>query len=277
MKVAVFGSTGMAGHVISRYLRLQGHDVIDITRADLDVERQDQVDQFLADLEAIDFAINCVGLLVKNSADTPDRAFMINGWWPHRLARHFQNRSTRVIHLSTDCVFDGSDGPYNELSPHTERNAYGRSKSAGELDNHKDITMRMSIIGPELNRHQGLLDWARYNPARELPGWSNALWNGITTLELAKCIDRYIQKPQVLGIYHLVNNSNRINKYELLLLINHVFDLGKLIVSTQGPKSINKILIDTRCEVDWGIPDYETQLRELREFYPIAHVSPASA
>jgi dTDP-4-dehydrorhamnose reductase len=104
------------------------------------------------------------------------------------------------------------------------------------------------------------------NPDHELPGWSNAWWNGITTLQLAKCIDQYINCPSITGVYHLVNNDVQINKYELLCKINDVYQLDKKIVSTVGPKTINKILIDTRSDIDFGIPDYYTQLQQLRDF-----------
>ena len=173
-------------------------------------------------------------------------------------------------------MFDGKDGHYAETDAHTEMNAYGRSKSLGEVNNSKDITFRMSIIGPELKNGTGLLDWVRTNPANELPGWDNAWWNGITTLQLAKCIDRYIRNPTITGIYHVVSNSVNINKYELLCLINNVYNLDKTVVRTSGPKDINKILVDTRHEFDFGIPDYRTQLAELRDFDPVTHVSPAT-
>jgi dTDP-4-dehydrorhamnose reductase len=113
----------------------------------------------------------------------------------------------------------------------------------------------------------GLLNWVTTNPAQQLPGWDNAWWNGITTLQLAKCIDQWINNPSVTGIYHVVNNQVSINKYDLLCKINQVYQLNKTIVRTQGPKTLNKILKDTRQEVDWAIPDYTTQLTQLRTWY----------
>ena len=275
MKVTVLGSHGMAGHMVSGYLRSQGHDVTDVTRAVMDVERPYQVQQWLGTLEA-DFVINCIGLLVQPCIQRPDRAAVINAWFPQYLAQQLSGTRTRLIHLSTDCVFDGQSGPYAESDPHTELNAYGRSKSLGEVNNSKDLTMRMSIIGPELKDGTGLLHWVTDNPDMELPGWNNAWWNGITTLQLAKCINKWIQDPVVTGIYHVVNNDVNINKYELLRVINHVYQLGKTVIETQGPKAVNKILTDTRCEIDWNIPDYGQQLEELRGFDPLAHMPPAT-
>jgi len=264
MKVTVVGSRGMAGHMIVDYLRRNNHTVTAIDRSQLDVEHH-SVDRFFDTLNA-DFVVNTVGLLVKDCLDRPDRAIAINAWWPQYCAYRLKNTTTRLIHLSTDCVFDGTRGNYFEDDKHTETNAYGRSKSFGEVNNAKDITFRMSIIGPELKNGTGLLNWALTNKEYSLPGWGNAWWNGITTLQLAKCIDQYINNPVISGVYHLVNNTVQINKYDLLCKINEVYNLGKQIVRTQGPKSINKILVNTRNEIEFDIPNYDKMLNELKNY-----------
>jgi dTDP-4-dehydrorhamnose reductase len=263
MRVTVVGSRGMAGHVIVKYLEQQGNTVTSVDRTQLDVEGN--VEQFFETLDT-DFVVNAVGLLVKDCVNRPDRAVAINAWWPQYCAYKLQGTDTRLIHLSTDCVFDGQRGNYVEADKHTETNAYGRSKSFGEINNSKDITFRMSIIGPELKNGTGLLNWVLTNKESELPGWDNAWWNGITTLQLAKCIDQYINNPAISGVYHLVNNNVQINKYDLLCKINTVYELGKHIIRTQGPKTVNKVLVDTRSEIDFAIPDYDTQLQQLRDF-----------
>ena len=266
MKITVVGSQGMAGHVIVRYLRQQGHDIDAVDRTRLDIENPISVTAFFENLDT-DFLINAIGLLVAPSISRPDRAVTINSWWPHYLAYRLAHTRTRLIHLSTDCVFDGTSGPYTEHAPHTETNAYGSTKSLGEVNNNKDITMRMSIIGPELKNGTGLLNWVLTSQAKELPGWTNAWWNGITTLQLAKCIETWMSNPSVTGIYHVVDNLNKINKYDLLCKINDVYELNKDVKRAQGPKSVNKVLIDTRKEIDWHIPNYHAQLRELRAWY----------
>jgi dTDP-4-dehydrorhamnose reductase len=273
MKVLVFGSNGMAGHIVVKYLKQQDMQVTTVARenADLlcDIEHKGQVDQLLEYIksESYDFVINCIGLLVKDSIARPDRAAIINGWFPHYLENYFRNSSTRIIHLSTDCVFDGSKGSYVEDDIHTEKNSYGKSKSYGEINNDKDITFRMSIIGTELKiGGSGLLNWVLTNTSMELPGWSNAYWNGLTTLQLAKCIHKYMLQSKITGVYHVVNNDVNINKYELLCKINEIFCLDKKIINTVGPKSVNKILVDTRKCIDFAIPSYDRQLVELKNF-----------
>lgn len=272
MKILVIGSNGMAGHIITKYLRNQSYEVDTAARDNalfhINIEETHIIKKFLHEISNdYDYIINCIGLLVKDSNDRPDRAAIINSWFPHAIEQAIRESKTKLIHLSTDCVFDGKKGNYIETDIHTEMNAYGSSKSLGEVNNEKDITFRMSIIGTEVKiTGTGLLNWFLNQSPNEVPGWDNAWWNGITTLQLAKCIQQYIETPKISGVYHLVNNNNKINKYELLNKFNTIFNAGKSIVRTQGPKSVNKILIDTRNQFDFHIPNYDLQLEQLKNF-----------
>jgi dTDP-4-dehydrorhamnose reductase len=272
MKVLVIGSSGMAGHIIAKYLEEKNYIVDTAARKDskfyINVEDTKTTNNFLNEIKNdYDYIINCVGLLVKDSISRPDRAAIINSWFPHAIEHAVVDSKTKLIHLSTDCVFNGKKGEYVETDIHDEMNAYGSSKSLGEIDNNKDITFRMSIIGTEIKENgTGLLHWFLNQSGTDVPGWDNAWWNGITTLQLAKCIDQYMQSPTISGVYHLVNNKNKINKYELLIKFNEIFNTNKNIIRTQGPKPVNKILKDTRCEFDFEILDYDTQLRDLKTY-----------
>ena len=272
MKILVIGSNGMAGHMIVKFLRSKNYKIDTSARNNsdfnIDVEDTNSTINFLNSIKNdYDFVINCIGLLVKDSIDRPDRAAIINSWFPHAIEYSLRDTKTKLVHLSTDCVFDGKKGEYIEIDIHTEMNPYGSSKSLGEINNNKDITFRMSIIGTEIKTNgTGLLNWFLNQSPNDVPGWENAWWNGITTLQLAKCIDQYINDPKISGVYHLVNNGNKINKYELLLKFNEIFKANKNIIRTEGPKPVNKILIDTRKEIDFQIPDYDQQLTELKNF-----------
>jgi dTDP-4-dehydrorhamnose reductase len=272
MKILILGSNGMAGHIMTRYLKEKGFNVSTLARnnADfcVDIENQNQLDNFLNSKNSTcDFLINCIGLLVGDANKNPARASYINSYFPHYLEQKYSSSLTRIVHLSTDCVFDGTKGNYVESDIHTEMNYYGKSKSLGEITNIKDITFRMSIIGPELKSNgTGLLHWILTNTDKELNGWENVWWNGITTLQLAKCIEKYVQNPIISGVYNLVNNDLKINKYDLLCKINNIYKLKKTINKIQGPKSINKVLIDTRKLMNFEIPDYDTMLEELKEY-----------
>lgn len=273
-KVLVFGATGMAGHMIVKYLKQQRHEVTTISRSGADynfnIEAMMPVQDFFNHCGQFDFIINCAGLLVEESNSSPARAAIVNSWFPHYVESRIANSATRLIHLSTDCVFNGLlDAPYYEDEPHTELNYYGRSKSLGEINNNKDITFRMSIIGPDIDSAgTGLFNFIYTHPNKELHGWTNAIWNGITTLELARCIDMYMDNPCIAGIYHLVNpDYPSISKYELLSHINKIFKLKKKILKELGPKYVDKTLGNTRIhDFDFEIADIETQLKDLREF-----------
>lgn len=273
MKILVLGSNGMAGHMIVKHLASQGHDITTFARSNADVikdvENQKDIEDFFNEIKhSYDFIINCIGLLVKDSIDRPDRAAIINGWFPHAIEHAIKDSKTKLIHLSTDCVFDGEKGNYVESDIHSETNFYGKSKSYGEVNNNKDITFRMSIIGTEVRKQgTGLLNWILTNNEKQLSGWENAYWNGLTTLQLSKCIQQYINDPTISGVYHLVNNELNISKYELLCKINSVFNVKKIIKKSQGPKSVNKILVNTRTnDYNFNIPDYDIQLKELKDF-----------
>jgi dTDP-4-dehydrorhamnose reductase len=272
MKILILGSNGMAGHVVARYLKEQGYNISTLARdsADfcIDIENRDQLDKFFNSSESTcDFLINCIGLLMGDANKDPAKASYINSYFPHYLEQRYSTTSTHVVHLSTDCVFDGSKGDYIETDIHTEMNYYGRSKSLGEINNSKDITFRTSIIGPELkSTGSGLLKWIITNPDKELNGWENAWWNGVTTLQLAKCIEIYIQNPIISGIYNLVSNDVKINKYDLLCKVNEIYNLGKIVNKTKGPKTVNKVLVDTKKLIDFKIPNYDTQLNDLKDF-----------
>lgn len=270
MKILVLGSNGMAGHVVTKYLS-QSHDVKTAARDKADYCVNFENTPLMRSLfdyieDQFDVIVNCVGLLVSDSIARPDRAMLLNSWLPHYLEHRLRDTSARLIHLSTDCVFDGVDGPYLENSFKSETNSYGRSKSFGEVDNDKDVTLRMSIIGPELKNGTGLMHWFLNNAPSTVNGYYDAYWNGVTTLQLAKCIDRFIERPDVTGVYHCVNNNVSTSKFHLLSTINEIYECNKTVEPVASPKPANKILIDTRQELDLAIPDYYQQLTELKEF-----------
>jgi dTDP-4-dehydrorhamnose reductase len=270
--IIVLGSKGMAGHVIADYLKLKGYPVTTVARDSADIiadfENKADVDFVIKRIKELNgtFVINCVGLLVRDSINRPDRAIILNAWLPHYLANNLINTRTRIVHISTDCVFDGGKGSYVESDSHTETNHYGRTKSLGELDNGKDITFRTSIIGHEIKKNgSGLLNWFVNRSDDQVNGWENVIWNGITTLQLAKYILIFIDEPNVTGVYHLVTDDH-ISKWELLTKINEIYGLGKKIIKTRAPRSVDKTLVDSRKTFQCGSVKYERQLRELYSY-----------
>ena len=273
MRILVLGSSGMLGHIVYEYLESQGHEVMGVSRTRIEGINSVEFD-VLKDPELFDFIdkdkpaviINCIGLLIKESEENHVNAIFINSLLPHMLSRHIRNKDIKLIHISTDCVFDGDMGPYIESSLPTETNWYGRTKSLGELNNSKDLTIRTSIIGPDLDENgSGLFNWFSKQKG-SVSGYVHVFWNGVTTLECAKEINRIITKqPDLSGLVHLTS-PKEISKYHLLKLIKKVFSKFTIKVVPGTEPNSSKVLFNTREDYSPKISSYEKQLKELKEF-----------
>lgn len=270
-KVLVIGAGGMAGHVVSLSLRERGYEVDTLSATNqldnetvlIDVTNRQKLDGFL-DASNYDVIVNCIGILVKQSEERKDLAAYLNGYLPHYLEQRYRDTPTKIIHLSTDCVFSGKNAPYNETSPYDGEPFYDRSKALGELKNDKDLTFRMSIIGPDMQeKGVGLFNWF-YAQTGEILGFTNAIWSGITTIELAKGIDEAI-KQDLTGLYHLVPKDN-ISKYELVKLFVSVFERNDITVKPDDRLSLDKTLINTRTDFNYAVPNYKTMLEDMKEW-----------
>jgi dTDP-4-dehydrorhamnose reductase len=245
VRVLVLGSNGMAGHVIADVLKKE-HNVITLARNNADINMEitsSNLNQIT--LKGFDAIINAMGILVNESQQNKEIANLINTKLPKYLEANSGN--AKVIHLSTDCVFSGKDGNYNELSDTDGTSDYALTKIAGEIDNDKDLTIRTSIIGPELKDGTGLFHWLAKNKNNTVIGFDNHIWNGITTLELAWFLSDvlfYIENiPKtngLTGIVHLF--SDTISKYDLLCLINNIFEFNVNINKYNDINDINKTL-----------------------------------
>ena len=280
MKIAVLGSTGMAGHMVSLYLEEAGYMVYRASRSERNTLTSRTVDAadpaaLRAWLEEVrpDGVVNCIGLLQRACEARPDRAVLLNAYIPHYLESLFSQERTKVIHLSTDCVFSGSKGGYAENALPDGRTMYDRSKALGELNNRKDLTLRMSIIGPDTDPGgTGLLNWFMAQKG-ELQGYIKTLWNGVTTLELAKAVE-WALRTEVAGLYHLVP-AGTIDKYSLLRLFQQTFQKEDVQISRIDGPQLDKTLVNTRTDFGFQVGSYPAQLEELkqwmqahRELYP---------
>lgn len=269
--VLVLGAGGMAGHVVATYLKESGYDVstvsarnkLDETTALLDATDQSQLNKYL-DQNDFDFVVNCIGILVQQSEDRKDLASYLNGYLPHLLEYRYRNMATKVIHLSTDCVFSGKNAPYYENSPYDGEPFYDRSKALGEINNDKDLTFRMSIIGPDMQKNGiGLFNWF-YAQTGSVNGFDKAMWNGITTIELAKGIKSAIEQD-LTGLYHLVPQEN-ISKYNLLKLFADIFGRGDIVVNPVDTVVLDKTLVNTRDDFNHEIPSYSEMVTEMKDW-----------
>lgn len=271
MKFFICGCNGMAGHTISLYLQERGHDVYGF-----DLTESRYIKSFAGNafdtgtLSKVikegryDSVINCIGILNQFAEQNHSLASYINGYFPHFLAETTKGTDTQIIHMSTDCVFSGKRGDYVENDLRDNETFYGRSKALGELDDDKNITMRDSIVGPDTNpKGPSLLNWFMAQRG-EVNGFTNKMWTGLTTLELAKAMEAAAAE-RAHGLYNTVPDK-AISKYELLNLFNHYLRNDSLIVNPVEGTPANLSLKRTNFEFDYLIPDYDKMIAELAEW-----------
>jgi dTDP-4-dehydrorhamnose reductase len=271
-KILVIGINGMAGHVIFKYLQEKNTNKvfglarnIQPTESIFNLDVSDTVELIkIINSNNFDFIINCVGVLNKNAEDHPEKAIWFNSYFPHFLESITKDTNSKVISISTDCVFSGKNGKYIETDKKDGEGFYAVSKALGEIVNDKDLTIRTSIIGPELKKDGiGLFNWVLYQTG-EINGFTNAYWSGITTLELAKFINKITSESNFPnGLIHLTNNV-KINKYELLQIIIEVFELNDIVIKESGQYKVDKSFISTRNDVEILSVTYREMILEMK-------------
>ncbi|MBA7555115.1 hypothetical protein ES705_47768 [subsurface metagenome] len=193
----------------------------------------------------------------------PSNAIYLNSYFPHQLVKILRKTGGKLIHISTDCVFSGDKGVYTENDFRDADDTYGRSKALGEVKNDKDLTLRTSIIGPEIKETgEGLFHWFM-KQKKEINGYNNVFWGGVTTLELARCIEIAIEN-ELTGLYHVTNNE-KISKYELLQLINKYFRANQIVIAHDSRKLSNKSLVSIYPHDIFNVKSYRLMIKELRE------------
>lgn len=272
MKILVLGSNGMAGHLISLYFQERNYDVTGFARQQSpflahsiigDASDIDSLKKYINEGE-YDAVINCIGLLNQFAEENKAMAVLLNGYLPHYLAEITKNMKTRIIHMSTDCVFAGNDGPYFEDSLPNGTSFYDRSKAIGEIRTSKDLTFRNSIVGPDMKSTGiGLFNWFMKQKG-PVGGYTGAIWTGVTTYTLAKAMEQAL-KENLTGLYNLVNNES-ISKYHLLQLFNKYFRDNKINIYPSEKIQLDKSLRKKRDDFSFVVPAYEQQIAEMAEW-----------
>lgn len=271
MKFLVLGATGMAGHTISIYLRERGHDVTAFSKTTFKYCTSiigDATD--LAFLKKIiqegnyDVIINCIGILNQEAEDNKYTATFLNSLLPHFIVDVTKGMKTRLIHMSTDCVFSGKQGNYKEDTFQDGETFYDRSKALGEVVDDKNLTFRNSIIGPDMNPNGiGLFNWFMKQKGI-INGYTKAMWTGVTTLTLAKAMERAAEDG-LTGLYNLVNNTS-ISKFDLISLFNKEFKAGDVKILSSTKVIVDKSLVRTREDFEFQVPSYEEMVQEMKEW-----------
>ena len=285
MNILIFGATGMLGHAVFRVLssdkRLKVFGTIRSESSkslfpaslaenlilNIDIESDDYLKKAF-EISQPDVVINCIGI-IKQLSDAKDvlKTVPINTLLPHRLASLSKKFSSRLILVSTDCVFSGNKGNYVETDFPDCDDLYGRSKLLGEIaDNEKVLTFRTSIIGHELRGGHSLVNWF-LSQSSSAQGYAKAVFSGLPTNVLANIIlDCIIYWPNLHGLYHV--SANPINKYELLKLISKTY--SKHIDIIQNDKvQINRSLNHHKFQkaTKYQAQDWPTLIESMKQFH----------
>ena len=275
MKFFICGCNGMAGHTISLYLQERGHDVYGF-----DIQKSQLIRSFAGnafDTETIsrvikeghyDTVINCIGVLNRFAEENHALAAFLNSYFPHFLAEITEGTDTQVIHMTTDCVFSGKKGSYTEYDLRDGETFYDRSKALGELDDDKNLSLRNSIVGADINpKGIGLLNWFMINTTGKssvVNGYTKAMWTGQCTYQLAKTME-VAAKERAHGLVNAVPDTD-ISKYELLKLFNKYLRGGRVQINPIEGVNADKSLKRTNWDFSYRIPDYEQMVAEMAEW-----------
>ena len=259
----------MIGHQVFNYLKVKS--VFELYNVSIRKKLQD--DSFLLDARSEDtlvkyiesispnYIINCIGILINGSNRDPENAIFLNSYLPHRLSRLADGINSKLIHMSTDCVFSGEKGyPYIEIDDKDGNGVYAKTKGLGEVISDKHLTIRTSVVGPELKSDGGELFHWFMTQSGSISGYTRVIWSGVTTLELAKAVEWSINED-ITGLYHITNNLS-ISKCDLLELFKKHTKKDIEIIPVDGNK-IDKSFVDTRKLINYKIPSYDKMIWDM--------------
>ena len=244
-RVLVLGGTGMLGAMVADVLARDPEITLTVTARKperkgiegparsarclrLDAESdQDSLPSMLS--EGFDWIVNAIGVIKPYIKDTDpigtERAVRVNSLFPHCLARAAGAVGIPVLQIATDCVYSGKAGNYLEDAPHDALDVYGKSKSLGEVPTPAMHHLRCSIIGPEVSGHLSLLDWFRGQvKGAQLTGYSNHLWNGVTTYHFSRICQGIIHSGHRPPARQHVIPSGMVTKAEMLETFAEVYE-----------------------------------------------------
>jgi len=257
-KVLILGSSGMLGSMVLKYLSGKG----------LDITAQVRKDGLDLPYGSYDYIINCIGI-IKQKLEDPEEAIKINSLFPYELRR--KAPMATIIQIATDCVYSGVKGNYIEYDKHDASDIYGKTKSLGEVKDDNFYNIRCSIIGFDRD-NVSLLSW--FLSQKEVDGFVNHYWNGITTLHFAKLCYAIISEKRVLpNILHFIP-KDKISKYNLLKLVSKKFKKS-IVVNRRETDIVNRTLSTNNRELndslwlDMGylyVPTIEAMIEELYEY-----------
>lgn len=291
--ILILGANGMLGSILNCYLRSNPSLSVAATTRRTDLKSNNsffEIDSFLDNpqqfnlLNSSDYLINCLAML-KPECDRLEAvdhlpAYKINSLFVEQLVK-FVNPRVKILHISTDGVFGGDNAPYSENHLPDAKDLYGRSKAQGEIKSQNLISFRCSIIGPEPTKKGNFFEWAiSHQKGAELNGFNNQYWNGITTLQLANFIEklvlsnRFSELRSLNHVFHLTNAGPDLifSKFDLLSLINQIFELGYKIKPVSSSKTVQDLRLSTNYPVTsefFKSQELSTALSELKSYLTV--------
>ena len=264
MKILILGADGMIGHKIAHSL-VDDFELILTSRKSISSESlgiingkillhnlvTDSLDSLLDNITP-DVIINCVGITTRRGVEENiAHTRLLNSGLPYKLNSWVNSNSRKLIHFSTDCVFSGSKGNYQDYDLPDAEDIYGTTKAAGEVDSPNTLTIRCSMIGRELCNFTELFEWLIKNKNKKIEGYSKVFYSGITTVRMGKILNQILkQNLHLSGIYNI--SSVPITKFDLLLKLSNAFSLDVDINENKNIKS-NKVLISEKFTEITGI------------------------
>ena len=270
MNIYILGASGMLGRYVSTYFKTNGFNVIDINRDKLDASNVTQIELhaklFHLGLKKDDVIINCMGTIKPRIDALGDlNGIIVNSVFPRFLANVSEIVGSHLIHPTTDCVYSGLKGSYNEDDKYDVSDVYGMSKAMGEPSN--CTVIRTSIIGEEVGQGRSLVEWIKSSANQTVNGFTNHHWNGVTCLQFAKICEQIITTNDYwMGIKHL--HSNVLDKKQLVETVSEVYGLNLTVIPKETQlkcdRSISTIYPDNL--VKFNIPTLKEQIIEMKEF-----------
>ena len=283
MKILIFGISGMLGSTLYKYFSLnKKYSVIGVLRNSSkekyfknylnseivqfkEYDNPNLLEKFLSDKNP-DIVINSIGVIKQIISNIPSyESLYINSYFPHRLAKLSQILNFRLLHFSTDCIFDGVKGSYKESDQASPKDYYGLTKLLGEINTNESITLRTSIIGHEVSSSLSLIDWF-LSSKDAVRGYKKAIYSGIPTFEIAKILDKYVIPNKSLGgIYHL--SSSPISKYDLLNLVAKIYKHNIPIIPDTNfiiDRSLNSS--NFKSKTGYSCPEWPQLINEMHKF-----------
>lgn len=269
MRILVTGAGGILGGAVTRMSALEGRDVVpsvgrptgDRTQVVLDVRDAVAVDRAVV-RHRVDAIVNCAGLTKARCVDSAD-AVAVNAVAPRALAAVASWRGVRLVHVSTDCVFDGAVGPYDERCPATATDLYGRTKALGERCGQEALVVRTSFVGWEREGGHGLLAWLAAQRG-DVVGYTDHLWSGLCAPTLASILIDLAARPEVVGLLHVAGAST--TKAGLLQELVGGLRLDVRVRPSPSGRPVDRRLVSLRGnETGVRVPPMDRMIEALRE------------